>query len=112
MTQKQCSPRSAQLKELMSQDRDFLKVIAHQVVQDVLEAEMDETLGVCKGQRTESRAGGHRRGYYGRSLVTRVGDAGDRSHFPDERDAERRRFGPTQTLHRKPVPPAGVGLRA
>jgi putative transposase len=72
VTQKQLSPRIAELKELMSQDRDFLKVIVHQVVQDVLEAEMDETVGARKGQRTESRVG-YRSGYYGRSLITRVG---------------------------------------
>ena len=72
MTRKQCSPRIAELKELMSQDQDFLKAIVHQVVQDVLEAEMDETLGACKGQRTEGRLG-YRSGYYGRSLITRVG---------------------------------------
>ena len=32
MTRKQCSPRIAELKELMSQDQDFLKAIVHQVV--------------------------------------------------------------------------------
>jgi putative transposase len=72
MTRKQCSPRIAELKELMSQDQDFLKAIVHQVVQDVLEAEMDETVGARKGQRTEGRLG-YRSGYYGRSLITRVG---------------------------------------
>jgi putative transposase len=72
MTQKQCSPRIRELKELMSQDQDFLKAIVHQVVQDVLEAEMDETVGARKGQRTEGRLG-YRSGYYGRSLITRVG---------------------------------------
>ena len=111
MIQKRCSPKIAQLKELMSQDvigqdRDFLKVIVHQAVQDVLEAEMDETLGVRKGQRRESRAG-YRSGYYGRSLVTRVGDAGDRSRFPDERDAERRSLRAPQTPYRKPFPLLG-----
>jgi transposase-like protein len=48
----------AELKELMSQDRDFLKTLVHQVVQDVLEAEMEETLGASKGQRTPGRLGG------------------------------------------------------
>jgi putative transposase len=72
MTQKQCSRRVVELKEMMSQDPDFLKAIVHQVVQEVLEGEMDETVGARKGQRTEGRLG-YRSGYYGRSLITRVG---------------------------------------
>jgi putative transposase len=56
----------------MSQDRDFLKVLVQQVVQEVLEGEMDETVGARKGQRTEGRLG-YRSGYYSRSLITRVG---------------------------------------
>lgn len=38
------------------------------VVQEVLEADMDEALGAGIGERT-----GERRGYYGRKLTTRVG---------------------------------------
>jgi putative transposase len=72
MTQKKLSSRISELKELLSQDGDFLKVLVHQVVQDVLEAEMDETVGARKGERTEGRLG-YRSGYYRRSLITRVG---------------------------------------
>ena len=72
VTQKQCSPRIAELKALMSQDQDFLKAVVHQVVQEVLEGEMDETVGARKGQRTEERLG-YRSGYYSRTLITRVG---------------------------------------
>ena len=36
MTQKKHSPRIAELKELMSQDGDFLKALVHQVMQEVL----------------------------------------------------------------------------
>jgi putative transposase len=42
------------------------------VMQEVLEAEMDEALGASKGERTPERLG-YRSGYYGRTLVTRVG---------------------------------------
>ncbi len=72
MTQEQCSPRTAELKELMTHDPDFLKVLVQQVVQEVLEAEMEETVGARKGERTEGRRG-YRSGYYRRGLVTRVG---------------------------------------
>jgi transposase-like protein len=59
-------------KELMSQNQDFLKVLVQQVVQEVLEGEMEETVGARKGERTEVRMG-YRSGYYRRGLVTRVG---------------------------------------
>ncbi|ESZ01229.1 hypothetical protein X736_32495, partial [Mesorhizobium sp. L2C089B000] len=41
-------------------------------MQEVLEAEMEEALGASKGERTPERLG-YRSGYYGRTLVTRVG---------------------------------------
>ena len=43
-----------------------------EVVQQVLEAEMDETLQAQKGERTAERQG-YRSGYYGRTWITRVG---------------------------------------
>jgi transposase-like protein len=43
-----------------------------EVVQQVLEAEMDEAVGAEKSARTPQRVG-YRAGYYGRMLVTRVG---------------------------------------
>jgi transposase-like protein len=43
-----------------------------QVVQQVLEAEMDEALGAEKNERSPNRLG-YRSGYYNRTLVTRVG---------------------------------------
>ena len=42
------------------------------VLQELLEAEMTEVLGAEKGERTPARLG-YRSGYYGRTLVTRVG---------------------------------------
>ena len=54
------------------EDRDFLKEIVQGVLQEILEAEMEETVQAGKGERTEGRLG-YRSGYYGRTLVTRVG---------------------------------------
>jgi putative transposase len=57
---------------LLAQDRDFLRPIVEAVLQELLEAEMSATLGAEKGERTAARLG-YRSGYYGRTLVTRVG---------------------------------------
>jgi len=60
------------LKQLLAEDGDLLKVIVEETLQRVLEAEMDEALQASKGERTASRLG-YRAGYYNRTLVTRVG---------------------------------------
>lgn len=60
-------------KAAMGEDPDFMKGLVREVLQQVLEAEMEETLGAAKSQRTEGRIG-YRSGYYSRSLVTRVGN--------------------------------------
>ncbi len=54
------------------QDRDFLRPLLQDVIQQVLEAEMEEAVGAGKSERTPTRAG-YRSGYYSRTLVTRVG---------------------------------------
>ena len=56
----------------MVKQEDFLRPLVEQIVQQVLEAEMDETLGAEKSERTPHRLG-YRSGYYPRTLVTRVG---------------------------------------
>ncbi len=61
-----------ELKQVLAQDGDFLKPLVQLVLQEVLEAEMDEVLGAGKGERSESR-NGYRSGYYTRNLITRVG---------------------------------------
>lgn len=77
MTRKQDSAKrrieAEDLKRLLSEDRDLLKAIVQETVQQVLEAEMDETLQAGKGERTAARLG-YRSGYYSRMLVTRVGN--------------------------------------
>ena len=57
----------------MEGDPDFMKGLVREVLQQVLEAEMEETLGAGKSERVEGRQG-YRSGYYSRRLVTRVGN--------------------------------------
>jgi putative transposase len=64
--------RADDLKRLLAEDRDLLKTIIEETLQQVLEAEMDEALQASKGERTAGRLG-YRAGYYNRMLVTRVG---------------------------------------
>ena len=59
-------------KELLKEERDFLKAAIEEVVQEVLEAEMEEAIGARKSERTPERTS-YRSGYYSRGLVTRVG---------------------------------------
>jgi putative transposase len=76
VTRKQDSAKgkitTEELKRLLAEDRDLLKTIVEETLQQVLEAEMDEALQASKGERTASRLG-YRAGYYNRMLVTRVG---------------------------------------
>jgi putative transposase len=60
------------LKGLLARDEDFVRAAAEALVQAALEAEMTEATGAGKGEQTETRLS-YRRGYYSRSLVTRVG---------------------------------------
>mgnify|MGYP001404524237 FL=1 len=72
MTQKKNRITVSEIKELLAKDQDFLRPLVEEVVQQVLEAEMDEALGAQKGERTTTRLG-YRSGYYSRTLITRVG---------------------------------------
>ena len=72
MTRKQSKTTVADLKELLAQDKDFLRPMLAEIVQQVLESEMDEAVGAQKGERTANRLG-YRSGYYPRVLITRVG---------------------------------------
>ena len=49
-----------------------MRTAVQALVQEALEAEMTEAIGAAKGERTEGRLS-YRSGYYGRSLITRVG---------------------------------------
>jgi putative transposase len=60
------------LKALAGNDREFLRRLIRTTLQEVLEAEMTEALAAAKSERTVGR-NGYRSGYYGCSLITRVG---------------------------------------
>jgi len=72
MARKQDNAKRTDWKELMAGQEDFLRPLIQEVVRQVLEAEMDEAVGAEKGERNPNRQG-YRAGYYGRTLVTRVG---------------------------------------
>ena len=72
MTQKQNRSSKGQLKELLGEEKDFLKELVGQLLQEVLEGEMEAAVGASKGERTASRVG-YRSGYDERTLRTRVG---------------------------------------
>jgi transposase-like protein len=58
--------------EVLLDDPGFLREICEQVVRRLLEAEMTEHVGAASYERTARRTG-HRNGYNGRTLKTRVG---------------------------------------
>src|SRR5919199_2930693 len=72
MTRKQDNAKAPNWKELISEQEDFLRPLIREVIQQVLEAEMDELICAGKSERTPERQG-YRSGYYSRTLVTRVG---------------------------------------
>lgn len=72
MTRIEGKSASASVKDILLSRPDGLREVIRAVMQEVLEAEMDEALGASKGERTPDRLG-YRSGYYGRTLVTRVG---------------------------------------
>ena len=72
MTRKQDSVPKQNWKDLVAGQKDFLQTVVREVVQQMLELEMEETLQAGKGERTPERLG-YRSGSYGRTLITRVG---------------------------------------
>jgi len=73
MTQrKRVTLDTAEVKELLSEQPDFLRPLVQELVQQILEAEMSEALGAEKHERSGGRLG-YRSGHYRRSLITRVG---------------------------------------
>jgi transposase-like protein len=61
-----------EVKNILSQETDFLKPLLTKMMQEVLEQEMNNTLGVDLYQRSASRMG-YRAGYYPRQFITRIG---------------------------------------
>jgi len=61
-----------EVKQALTEQKDFLAPIVQQAMQSVLEMEMEECLQAGRYERSEERTG-YRSGYYRRRLVTRVG---------------------------------------
>jgi putative transposase len=72
MTKREGKTEPIDVKELLARDEDFVRAAMEALLQAALEAEMTEAIGAAKGERTETRLS-YRSGYYGRSLITRVG---------------------------------------
>src|SRR5258707_1006672 len=72
MTKRQGKSGTIDVKALLREDEEFLRALVRAALQEVLEAEMTEALGAEKGERAAGRQG-YRSGYYGRTLITRVG---------------------------------------
>jgi putative transposase len=72
MTLKKNAGEKNEIQALMQQDPDLLRGLVQLVVQEFLEAEMNETLGAAKSERSAERQG-YRSGSYPRKLITRVG---------------------------------------
>src|SRR5260370_23874322 len=85
MTKRQGKSGTIDVKALLAQDEEFLRALVRTALQEVLEAEMTEALGAEKGERAAARQG-YRSGYYGRTLITRVG----KRELPVTHDRSRR----------------------
>jgi putative transposase len=72
MTEKKRNTSNVDWKAVMEGQEDFLKPLVQEVVQQVLEAEMQEAVVAERYERTGGRKS-YRSGYYRRGLITRVG---------------------------------------
>ena len=72
MTDRKGKSGTIDVKALLAGDQEFLRALVRTALQEVLEVEMTQALGAEKGERTADRLG-YRSGYYGRTLVTRIG---------------------------------------
>lgn len=68
---------------MAAEQEGVLQVLIRRMLEEGMEAEMNEVVGAEKGQRTASRTG-YRSGYFRRTLVTRVGKIGLR--VPQDRE--------------------------
>ncbi len=83
MTERKSRSEVIDGKAVLAGDDAFIRTVVRAALQEVLEAEMTEAVGAGKGERTASRLG-YRSGYYGRTLITRVGKLELR--VPQDRD--------------------------
>jgi len=66
------SAAASRIEAVIGEDRGPLKQLVQEALQEVLEAEMTETVGAGRGERTAERLR-YRAGYDTRGLVTRIG---------------------------------------
>jgi putative transposase len=83
MTERKSRPEGIDVKAALTGDDAFIRTVVRAALQELLEAEMTEAVGAAKGERTANRVG-YRSGYYGRTLITRVGKLELR--VPQDRD--------------------------
>ena len=55
MTERKGKPELVDVKELLERDEDFLRAALQALVEVALEAEMTETIGAAKGERSATR---------------------------------------------------------
>jgi len=72
MTERTGKSGTIDVKAVLAGDEEFLRALVRTALQEVLEVEMTEALGAEKSERTAGRLG-YRSGYYGRTLITRIG---------------------------------------
>jgi transposase-like protein len=72
MTERKLKAVRPRLEALVAQDRDLLKALVKEALDQILQAEMTDFLGAGPNERSVARAG-YRAGYYERGLITRVG---------------------------------------
>ena len=73
------------MKTILSEDKDFLKPLISKILHEVLEEEMNRTIGAGPYERNSERSG-YRAGYYFRQFITRVGSIELR--IPRDRDGK------------------------
>jgi len=66
------NPSLQAVETLLGNDRDALKELVKDALEQILESEMTEALGAAPGERSHERLG-YRAGHYSRGLVTRIG---------------------------------------
>ena len=66
------NPSLQAVETLLGNDRDALKELVKDALEQILESEMTDALGAAPGERSAERLG-YRAGHYSRGLVTRIG---------------------------------------
>lgn len=72
MTQRQNSSILTEIQSVLFDDKDFLRSVVQQFLQQILQAEFDRYINAAPHERSEAR-NGHRNGSYPRTIKTRVG---------------------------------------